>query len=129
MSRQVDRRFAFDILFAILWLIFFSIDGVKMGKRVFAGRRFEFFKFLFLDFFLEYMNLMLEFLDFFLVISDIFCSFCLHFINDCIGDIEVFLTFCVCNSQILLNLFHLFYEIFLIIQSFLQNFILLFLSL
>ena len=129
MSRQVNRRFAFDVLFTILWLIFSSIDGVEMGKRLFAGRRFGLFWFLYLDFFLENMNLMLELFDFLLVISDFFDSFCLHFINDSIGNIEVFLTFRVCNCQVRLNFFHLFNEIFLVIQSFLQNLIPLFLSL
>lgn len=128
MLGQVDWGFTFNVPLTVIDLSFRTVVRLKMSERFFAGRRFGLSR-LFLDkLFLESKDLMFEFLDFFFVVSDFFHAFSLHFVDDDVCIIEILLAFAISYGQVLLNFFHLLNEFLLIVQSFLQYFVLLFFS-
>ncbi len=128
MFGQVDWGFTFNVPCTFIDLFSRTVVRLKMSKRFFAGRFFGLSRLFLNQLFLESKDLMFELLNFFFVVSDFVEAFSLHFVDNDVCIIEILLAFGIGYGKVLLNFFHLLDEFLLVVQSFLQYFVLLFFS-
>lgn len=111
MSCKIDSRLRLDISFLHFILLFETLIVAHLFIAI-----------------LQQRNLMSQLFDLLLIVSDFSCTVCLHLIQHIVDLIQFLLAFSIGHCNNLLDAFHFFYKLLLVVESLLQDLALLLLS-